>query len=123
MQDAVAGNPIDRASIRKVAIRYVSWRNEPRVATDSSGWKLVARVVRKVARYDGRPLRGEVVARVPVPDGLSPGQSVEVTLPGIPLPASNGRWLLKLDVNLPGGDALSRHGVVGPQLLIDTVAP
>ena len=89
----------------------------------SSGWKLVARVVRKVARYDGRPLRGEVVARVPVPNGLSPGQSVEVTLPGIPLPASNGRWLLKLDVNLPGGDALSRHGVVGPQLLIDTVAP
>jgi hypothetical protein len=84
----------------------------------SSGWKLVARVVRKVARYDGRPRRGDVVARVAIP-----GQSLEVTLPAVPLPARRGQWLLKLDANLPGGDALSRHGVVGPQLRIDTVAP
>ncbi len=87
----------------------------------SSGWKLVARVVPKVPRYDGRPRRGDIVARVPIPDGLSPGEVVKVTLRGIPMPAKKGQWLLKLDVNLPGGDSLSRHGVVGPQLRVDTV--
>jgi hypothetical protein len=60
---------------------------------------------------------------VPVPDGLAPGSSVEVTLPAVPLPDTVGEWLLKLDVKLPDGDALSKHGVVGPQLRIDTVAP
>jgi len=87
----------------------------------SSGWKLVARVAPKVARYDGRPKRGEVVARVAIPDGLRPGQSVEVRLPGIPMPSTTGKWLLKLDTKLPGHDTLSKHGVVGPQLRVDTV--
>jgi N-acetylmuramoyl-L-alanine amidase len=89
----------------------------------SAGWKLVARVVGKVPRYDGRPRRGEVVRKVAVPDGLAPGGSTTVTLAGIPMRGTVGSWLLKLDVNLPGGDSLSRHGVVGPQLRLDTVAP
>jgi hypothetical protein len=63
------------------------------------------------------------VAKVAIPDGLAPGKSVEVTLPGIPMPSRKGEWLLKLDVNLPGGDSLSKHGVVGPQRRVDTVAP
>lgn len=88
----------------------------------SSGWKLVARVVRKVPRYDGRPKRGDVVASVAIPDGVGPGESVEVALPRIPMPGAAGEWLLKFDVNLPGGDSLSRHGVVGPQLRVDTLA-
>ena len=87
----------------------------------SASWKLVARVVPKVPRYDGRPKRGEVVAKVAIPDGLAPGESVEVTLPGVPMPASAGAWLLKLDVALPGGDTLSKHGVVGPQLRVETI--
>ena len=89
----------------------------------SSNWKLVARVVGKVARYDGRPRRGTVVAKVPIPDGVKPGRSVEVTLPAVPMPQEVSRWLLKLDVNLPAGDSLSKHGVVGPQLHVRTVAP
>lgn len=89
----------------------------------SADWKLVARVVKQVARYDGRPRSGDVVARVPIPDGLAPGRSTEVTLAGIPLPDQAGQWLVKLDVGLPGGDALARHGVVGPQLRVETVAP
>ncbi len=89
----------------------------------SSGWKLVARVVPKVARYDGRPRRGRIVAKVAVPDGLGPGQSVEVVMPTVPMPGGVGKWLLKLDVNLPRGQTLSRHGVVGPQLSIRTVRP
>mgnify|MGYP000025303612 CR=1 FL=1 len=39
---------------------------------------------------------------MPVPDGLAPGEAVEVRLPGIPLPDKAGAWLLKLDVDLPG---------------------
>jgi hypothetical protein len=89
----------------------------------SSGWRLVARVVPAVRRYDGRPRRGAVVARTPVPDGLGPGESVELTISDIPMPAAVGTWLVKLDVNLPGGDAMSKHGVVGPQLRVKTVAP
>jgi hypothetical protein len=89
----------------------------------SNGWKLVARTVRKVPYYDGRPRRGEVMRKKTIPDGLAPGQSTTVTLDGIPVPSTAGAWLLKLDVNVSGGDALSRHGVVGPQLRVDTVAP
>ena len=89
----------------------------------SRGWKLVARVVKLKPRYDGRPRRGEIVRKVAIPDGLAPGQSTTVTLAGIPMRSVAGEWLLKLDVNLPGGDSLSRHGVVGPQLRVDTVTP
>jgi N-acetylmuramoyl-L-alanine amidase len=87
----------------------------------SKSWRLVARVAPKVFRYDGRPRRGAIVARVSVPDGLRPGQSTVVKLRGIPTPTRTGRWLLKLDVNLPHGDTLSRHGVVGPQLHFKTM--
>jgi N-acetylmuramoyl-L-alanine amidase len=86
----------------------------------SSAWRLAARVVKRVPRYDGRPRRGDVVAKVPIPDGLAPGDATVVTLPAIRMPRRAGRWLVKLDVNLPGDDALSRHGVVGPQLRVST---
>lgn len=89
----------------------------------SSDWKLVARVVTKVPRYDGRPMRGTIVAKAAIPDGLRPGETADVRLTGVPMPADVGAWLLKLDVRLPGGDSLSRHGVVGPQLRVDTVEP
>ena len=89
----------------------------------SQGWKLVARVVRRVPYYDGRPRHGEVVRTVAVAEGLAPGRSTTVTLAGIPMRDAAGEWLLKLDVKLPGGDALSRHGVVGPQLHVTTTAP
>ncbi len=86
----------------------------------SAGWRLVARVARKVPRYDGRPRRGTIVARTRIPDGLAPGQSLDVVLDDIPVPGRKGEWLLKFDVRLPGGGDLSRHGVVGPQLRLTT---
>lgn len=85
----------------------------------SRGWRLVARVVRSVPRYDGRPRRGRIVASARVPDGLGPGDIVDVSLPGIKLPSRRGDWLVKFDVRLPRSD-LSRHGVVGPQLRVKT---
>lgn len=126
--------------------RYLSWRryglhyevvNVPRRAAPgsriearlrvtnsghrvSSGWRLVARVVRAVPRYDGRPRRGKIVASTRVPNGLGPGQTADMALPGIKLPGKRGEWLLKFDVRLPRGDDMSRHGVVGPQLRMKT---
>jgi hypothetical protein len=87
----------------------------------SRGWRLAARVVKKVRLYDGRPRRGAIVASKAIPDGLAPGDSIEVTLSGVPMPASRGEWLLKLDVRLGSSGSLSKRGVVGPQLRVSTV--
>jgi hypothetical protein len=101
----------------------VTVRITNRGRTTSSGWRIKARVVRSVLRYDGRPRRGRIAARVAIPDGLAPGESVELTVPDIGMPAKKGTWLVKLDVDLPGGDHMSTHGVVGPQVRVRTVAP
>ena len=87
----------------------------------SDGWRLKGRVVRAVRRYDGRPRRGRVRVASAIPDGLKPGESVEVALAGIPMRSKTGRWLIKLDIGLPNGRQLSRRGVVGPQLRVRTV--
>jgi N-acetylmuramoyl-L-alanine amidase len=93
--------------------------NSGRVTT--SGWRLRARIVKAVFRYDGRPRRGDVVAGGAIPDGIGPGESVEVVFPGVRMPRARRTWLLKLDVDLPGGTHLSDRGVVGPQLRIRTL--
>lgn len=92
-------------------------------ARASKGWRLVARIVPAVPRYDGRPGRGDVVAAMAVPDGLARGESLDLVLADIPLPGRAGEWLVKIDVRRPGGVDLSRHGVVGPQLRVRTAAP
>jgi hypothetical protein len=105
-------------SRQTVRVRLTNTGDRP-----SAGWKLAARIVKTVPRYDGRPRRGSVVAKAPIPGGVAPGESVTVILPGVPMPRRAGRWLLKLDVNRPGGKALSMNGVVGPQVRVKTVAP
>ncbi len=57
----------------------------------SSGWRLVARVVQKVPRYDGRPGVETSWPRSPLPDGLAPGQSVESTAGRHPDARTRGR--------------------------------
>lgn len=89
----------------------------------SAGWRLQASVVPAVPLYDGSEQAGTVLGSAPIPDGLSPGASTSVRLDGLTLPKEPGQWLVKFDVVLPGGDTLSRHGVVGPQLPVDTVGP
>lgn len=86
----------------------------------SKGWVLEARIVPAVPYYDGSPVRGTLVAQTPLSDGLAPGASLDVSMPDIPMPASNGEWLVKFDVRLPGGGSLGDHGVVGPQIRITT---
>ena len=89
----------------------------------SRDWRLKARVVKAMRRYDGRPRHGEVRASRRIPDGLRPGESVDITFDGIPMRRKNGTWLIKLDIGLPSGLQLSRRGVVGPQLRVRTVKP
>jgi len=89
----------------------------------SSGWRLRASVVPAVPLYDGSEQVGTVLGSAPIPDGLSPGASTSVRLDGLTLPKEPGQWLVKFDVVLPDGDTLGRHGVVGPQLPVDTVGP
>lgn len=86
----------------------------------SSGWVLEARAVPAVPLYDGSGAQGTLLAAVQIPDGLLPGASTSVQLEDVPLPAEAGDWLVKLDVRLPGGGTLGRHGVVGPQLALRT---
>jgi hypothetical protein len=89
----------------------------------SSGWRVAARVVKARRRYDGRPRRGRVRRRVALPDGVGPGESVDIVVAGIPMRSRSGRWLIKFDVDLPGGVHLSQRGVVGPQIRVRTVDP
>jgi hypothetical protein len=84
---------------------------------------LRASVVPAVPLYDGSEQVGTVLGSAPIPDGLSPGASTSVRLDGLTLPKEPGQWLVKFDVVLPDGDTLGRHGVVGPQLPVETVSP
>ena len=92
----------------------------------SSGWVLEARMVSAAPGqpYDGSPVRGTLVAQAAIPDGLAPGQALNVPLNGVPVPTVAGDWMVKFDVRLPSGGTLQDHGVVGPQLpLTTTVTP
>jgi N-acetylmuramoyl-L-alanine amidase len=74
------------------SVRVTNTGNRP-----SSGWTLDLRAVRAVPLYDGSEQAGEVVASRRIPDGLAPGQSVDVKLTAT-APAVVGDWLLKAGV-------------------------
>jgi len=86
---------------------------------DSSGWRIQARLVRRVPVLDGSGARGTLVGSIALPDGIGPGQAVDVQVP-FTMPASVHRWLLKLDIVRSAG-RLSDEGVAQPQLPIATV--
>ena len=86
---------------------------------DSSGWRIQARLVRRVPVLDGSGARGTLVGSLALPDGIGPGQAVDVQVP-FTMPASVHRWLLKLDIVRSAG-RLSDEGVAQPQLPIATV--
>ena len=85
----------------------------------SSGWHLQARVVRHVPVFDGSGARGKLVGSISLPDGIGPGQAVDVEIP-VRMPASVHHWLLKLDIVRSAG-RLSDRGVAQPQLSIRTI--
>lgn len=85
----------------------------------SSGWTLELHSVPAVALYDGSGQLGSLMGSVAVPDGVGPGQSVDLTVAAV-TPASAGDWLVKSDVQLPDNSYLSTVGVVSLQLPLTT---
>lgn len=57
----------------------------------------------------------------PIPDGLAPGQTVELAFNDVPVPAAAGQWLVKADVRLADGSHLAPRGVVALQTGLTTV--
>ena len=89
----------------------------------SNGWTLRLGAVPAVMLYDGSGAPGSFVGSVAVPDGLQPGQSVDLVVPGA-APSSAGDWLLKTDVLLSDNSSLADQGIVPLQLpLTTTIAP
>ena len=86
----------------------------------SSGWRLEMRYVPAVARYDGSGAAGELLALRAIPDGLAPGESVEIPFNDMPVPAAAGQWLVKADVRLADGSYLAPRGVVALQTQLTT---
>jgi N-acetylmuramoyl-L-alanine amidase len=85
----------------------------------TSGWKLQLHSVPHVPVYDGSPQIGARMGSVAVPDGLQPGQSVNLTVDAT-APSTAGRWWVKADVRLPDATYASSTGVVALQMPLTT---
>ena len=85
----------------------------------SSGWTLDLHSVPAVPLYDGSGQLGSLIGSVAVPDGLQPGQSVDLTVAAV-TPVGQGNWLVKSDVRLLDNSYLSTVGVVSLQLPLTT---
>lgn len=73
--------------------------------------------------YDGSGAPGSLVGSIAIPDGLLPGQSVDLLVPGV-APPTAGDWLIKTDVRLADGTSFADQGIVPLQLpLTTTIAP
>jgi hypothetical protein len=87
----------------------------------SSGWKLQLRAVPAVPLYDGTEQLGALIGSAAIPNGLAPGQSVDLALTAT-APSTVGEWLVKADVLLPTAERshLSQRGVVPLQVPLQT---
>lgn len=99
-------------------LRVTNRGNQP-----SQGWTLQLGAVAAVPLYDGSGAHGSPVGSIPVPDGMAPGQSVDLEVHGL-APAEAGDWLVKADIRLPDDSYLSEVGIVPLQVpLTATIAP
>jgi N-acetylmuramoyl-L-alanine amidase len=116
--ELVSGPPptVDAASAVSYRIRVTNRGNQP-----SSGWSLQLHGVPAVEVYDGSEQLGALLGSSPVPDGLQPGASIELTVSG-PAPSAAGDWLIKSDVQMDGGAYASARGVASLQIPLTTSA-
>jgi N-acetylmuramoyl-L-alanine amidase len=116
--ELVSGPPptVDAESAVSYKVRVTNRGNAP-----SSGWSLQLRSVPGVPLYDGSGALGTLVGSAPVPDGLQPGASVDVTVSGV-APSAAGEWLIKSDVQLPGSTYASAAGIVPLQTPLTTTS-
>jgi N-acetylmuramoyl-L-alanine amidase len=98
-------------------VRITNRGNEP-----SSQWRLQLHNVPAVPLYDGSGALGSLMGQVDVPDGLPPGQSVDVQIEA-QAPSTAGSWLVKADIRMPGGAYASTSGVVPLQVGLTTGYP
>ena len=87
----------------------------------SQDWTLRLGAVPAVPLYDGSGAHGDPMGWVDVPDGLQPGQSVDLTV-AVTVPAQPGSWLVKADIVTSGGSHLSDAGIVALQMPLTTTA-
>ena len=89
----------------------------------SNGWTLRLGAVPAVPVYDGSDAPGSLVGSVAIPDGLQPGQSVDLDCSRHGT-RNVGSWLIKTDVRLSDDTSLADQGIVPLQLpLTTTIAP
>lgn len=89
--------------------------------TPSNGWTLVLGTVPAVQLYDGSGAHGTPVGSIAIPDGLGPGQSVDLDVP-VTAPPDAGDWLVKADVRLADDSYLSDAGIVPLQMRLTTTS-
>ena len=85
----------------------------------AQGWTLRLGAVPAVPLYDGSGAPGQPIGSVDVPDGLQPGQSVDLTVAAT-APAQAGSWLVKADIVTSAGSHLSDAGIVALQMPLTT---
>lgn len=87
----------------------------------SAGWQLQLHYVPAVPFYDGSEAIGDMMGSVAIPDGLAPGATTTLTVPGT-APPTAGAWLVKADTWIGGVDRpyLSQRGVVSLQVPLTT---
>ena len=86
----------------------------------SSGWHVRHEWCDAYRCSTGQAPAASSWVRVALPNGIAPGEAVDVVIP-VTMPGSAHRWLMKLDVVRPAG-RLSDRGVAQPQVPIRTVA-
>ena len=69
--------------------------------------------------YDGSGAAGQPIGEIAVPDGLAPGESIDVAVPAT-APAA-GEWLIKADV-VVGATRFSELGIAALQLPLTTAS-
>jgi N-acetylmuramoyl-L-alanine amidase len=86
---------------------------------NSSGWRLQLHNVPFVPVYDGSGELGSLMGSVAVPDGLAPGESVNVVVSATAPPGA-GNWWVKADMKLADNSYASSAGIVALQLPLTT---
>jgi len=107
---------VEAGSAVSYTVRVTNRGNQP-----SNGWSLQLHSVPAVPLYDGSGALGTLLGSTSVPDGLQPGQSVDVGVSGL-APSAAGDWLIKSDVRLPGGAYASAAGIVSLQTPLTTTS-
>jgi N-acetylmuramoyl-L-alanine amidase len=99
-------SPVTAGATARYVVRVTNRGNRR-----SSGWALELRAARRVPLYDGSDNLGALIGSKRLPDGLAPGQSVDVSV-DVTAP-SKGEWLVKAGLHVGGSDRphLSQRGV------------